>query len=93
MAVILVDEMSDEDNFELQITMEVVSGNFRYLLERQPLYETDGEDPNNDLEKINKFINHAEDVANDFGMDLEVSSIIKADIKELKNIMVSDERL
>lgn len=93
MAVILVDEMSDEDNFELQITMEVVSGNYRYLLERQPLHETDGNDPSNDLEKINKFINHAEDVANDFRMGLVVSSIIEADIKELKDMMVSNERL
>ncbi len=89
MAYILVDERSHEDTYQLQITMEVISENYIYFLEAQPLYETEGDDPEVDLKSINKFIDRAKDVAKEFVMPCEVSSMIWADIQELKELMIT----
>lgn len=86
---ILVDETTDETSYQLFITMSIKSENYEYVLESQPLYETDADDPDADLKAIKLFIAHAEDVAEEFGMPCEVSSVIKADIAELQELKLT----
>ncbi len=49
---ILVDETTDEDSYQLFITMSIKSECYEYVLESQPLYETDGENPDADIDAI-----------------------------------------
>lgn len=86
---ILVDETTDEDSYQLFITMSIKSESYEYVLESQPLYETDGENPDADIDAILLFTSNAEDVAEEFGMPCEVSSVIKADIAELQELKLT----
>lgn len=92
MVTVRVIETSDEETYQLFITSVLKTDSYEYLLDSQPLYETET-DSEKDRDAILLFMAHAEDVAEELNATYEVGDDIKEALEELReDIKVSDEK-